>query len=63
MNKYSEELQAEILQDEGIQYDESLKDEMFDYIFFENIREQLQQFQVVDEGQCYLIKVALTFVN
>lgn len=39
MNKYSEELQAEILQDEGIQYDESLKDEMFDYIFFANIRE------------------------
>ena len=39
MNKYSEELQAEILQDEGIQYDESLKDEMFDYIFFSNIRE------------------------
>lgn len=39
MNKYSEELQAEILQDEGIQYDESLKDEMFDYIFFVNIRE------------------------
>lgn len=39
MNRYSEELQAEILNDEGIQYDESLKDEMFDYIFFENIRE------------------------
>lgn len=39
MNKYSEELQAEILQDEGIQYDESLKDEMFDYIFFENNKE------------------------
>lgn len=39
MNKYSEELQAEILQDEGIQYDESLKDEMFDYIFFENYKE------------------------
>ena len=39
MNKYSEELQAEILRDEGIQYDESIKDEMFDYIFFENMRE------------------------
>lgn len=39
MNKYSEELQAEILQDEEIQYDESLKDEMFDYIFFENNKE------------------------
>lgn len=39
MNKYHEELQAEILQDEGIQYDESLKDEMFDYIFFENNKE------------------------
>ena len=41
MNKYSEELQAEILQDEDIQYDESIKDEMFDYIFFENMRESL----------------------
>lgn len=39
MNKYSEELQTEILQDEEIQYDESLKDEMFDYIFFENVKE------------------------
>ena len=39
MNKYFEELQAEILQDEDIQYDESLKDEMFDYIFFENNKE------------------------
>ena len=39
MNKYSEELQAEILHDEDIQYDESIKDEMFDYIFFENMRE------------------------
>lgn len=39
MNKYSEELQAEILQDEDIQYDESLKDEMFDYMLFENNRE------------------------
>lgn len=39
MNKYSEELQAEILQDEGIQYDESLKDEMFDYIFLANMKE------------------------
>lgn len=38
MNKYSDELQAEILQDEDIQYDESLKDEMFDYIFFENYK-------------------------
>lgn len=39
MNKYYEELCAEILQDEDIQYDESLKDEMFEYIFFENMRE------------------------
>lgn len=39
MNKYSEELQTEILQDEEIQYDESLKDEMFNYIFFENVKE------------------------
>ena len=39
MNKYSEELQAEIPQDEEIQYDKDLKDEMFDYIFFENMRE------------------------
>ena len=39
MNKYSEELQAEILQDEDIQYDESIKDEIFDYIFFGNDEE------------------------
>lgn len=39
MSNYSEELYQEMLSDEGIQYDESLKDEMFDYIFFENMRE------------------------
>lgn len=39
MNKYSEELQAEILQDDEIQYDEEIKDEMFNYIFFENVKE------------------------
>lgn len=39
MNKYHEELCAEIEQEQEIQYDESLKDEMFDYIFFENMRE------------------------
>ena len=40
MNKYSKELSAEIAQDEGIKYDSELKDEMFEYIFFENCREQ-----------------------
>ena len=39
MNKYSEELQAEILNDEDVQYDESIKDEMFNYLFFENVCE------------------------
>lgn len=39
MNKYHEELCAEIEQEQEIQYDENLKDEMFDYIFFENMRE------------------------
>lgn len=39
MNKYSKELSAEIAQDEGIKYDSELKDEMFEYIFFENCRE------------------------
>ena len=39
MNKYSEELQAEILQDEEIQYDEEIREEMFNYIFFENNKE------------------------
>lgn len=32
MNKYSEELSAEIAQDEGIKYDNELKREMFEYM-------------------------------
>lgn len=39
MNKYYDELCSEIEQDNGIQYDESLRDDMFDYIFFENYKE------------------------
>lgn len=39
MNKYYDELCAEIEQDKGIQYDESLRDDMFNYIFFENYKE------------------------
>ncbi len=39
MNKYYDELCSEIEQDKGIQYDESLRDDMFDYIFFENNKE------------------------
>ena len=39
MNKYYDELCSEIEQDNGIQYDESLRDDIFDYIFFENMRE------------------------
>lgn len=33
MNRYSEELSAEITQDEDIQYDSELKREMFEYMF------------------------------
>lgn len=33
MNRYSEELSAEIAQDEGIKYDSELKHEMFEYMF------------------------------
>lgn len=39
MNKYSEELQAEILQDEEIQYDEEIREEMCDYMLFGNNKE------------------------
>lgn len=39
MNKYHEELCAEIEQDKGIQYDEEIREEMFNYIFFENYKE------------------------
>jgi len=39
MNKYSEELQAEILQDEEIQYDEEIREEMRDYMLFGNNKE------------------------
>lgn len=39
MNKYHEEFCAEIEQDKGIQYDEEIRKEMFDYIFFENNKE------------------------
>lgn len=39
MNRYYEELCSEVEQDNGIQYDESLRDEMFGYMFFENNKE------------------------
>lgn len=39
MNKYQQELCEEIEQDNGIQYDEEIRQEMFDYIFFENNKE------------------------
>ena len=39
MNKYYKELCSEIEQDDGIQYDESLRDDMFDYMFFANDKE------------------------
>jgi len=39
MNKYYEELCSEIEQDNGIQYDENLRDDMCDYMLFENNRE------------------------
>jgi hypothetical protein len=39
MNKYQKELCAEIEQEQEIQYDEEIREEMFDYIFFENNKE------------------------
>ena len=39
MNKYYNELCSEIEQDEEIQYDEEIREEMFNYIFFENNKE------------------------
>ena len=39
MNKYHEELCAEIEQEQEIQYDEDIREEMFNYIFFENNKE------------------------
>lgn len=39
MNKYHEELCSEIEQEQEIQYDEDIREEMFDYIFFENNKE------------------------
>ena len=39
MNKCHEELCAEIDQEQEIQYDEEIREEMFNYIFFENMRE------------------------
>lgn len=39
MPEFNGELYAEMQQDNGIQYDDSLDSEMFDYIFFENVKE------------------------
>ena len=39
MNKYQQELCEEIEQDTGIQYDEEIRQEMFNYMFFENNKE------------------------
>lgn len=36
MNKYQQELCEEIEQEQEIQYDEEIRQEMFNYIFFEN---------------------------
>lgn len=37
MDRYSKELSAEIAQDDGIKYDDELKDEIFDYIFLREL--------------------------
>ncbi len=34
-SKFNPELYTEMLQDEGIQYDEEIKQEIFDYMIFE----------------------------
>ena len=39
MNKYHEELCAEIEQDTEIQYDEDIREEIRDYMLFENDKE------------------------
>lgn len=39
MSKYYEELCAEIEQDKGIQYDEEIREEMLNYMLFENNKE------------------------
>jgi hypothetical protein len=39
MNKYNEELCAEIEQDAEIQYDEDIREEIRDYMLFENDKE------------------------
>lgn len=39
MTEFNEELYAEMQQDNGIQYDDSIDAEMFDYMFFENVKE------------------------
>ena len=39
MNKYQEELSAEIEQEESIQYDEDIREEVRDYMLFENDKE------------------------
>lgn len=39
MNKYQEELSAEIEQDTEIQYDEDIREEIQDYMLFENDKE------------------------
>lgn len=39
MGRYDKELQEEINSTPEVQYDESIREEIFDYIFFENYRE------------------------
>lgn len=36
MNRYYEELCAEIEQDKGVQYDKELREEIVEYMLFEN---------------------------
>lgn len=39
MNKYQEELCAEIEQEESIQYDKDIREEIRDYMLYENDKE------------------------
>ena len=39
MNKYQEELSAEIEQEDSIQYDKDIREEIRDYMLYENDKE------------------------
>ena len=55
MGRYDKELQEEINSTPDVQYDESIREEISDYLLSEEYRDQLLQFQVEDDQwfQCY----------